>query len=1071
MVRAHRNLGGLCSRAVSPTTSRAAAPYALFFLSGISGLVYQVVWVRQFGNIFGNTVHSAALVTAVFMCGLGAGSYLAGVWADRHRARGPRLLLAAYGWSEALIGALGVALAAILPRLGALSAAISSYARDARGWHELSLGSSALRYTIAAMLLAPMTLLMGGTLTLLIRHLVAGELTRAGLRIGALYGLNTAGAALGAFLTDFALVPGLGLFRAQLVAAAINVAVGALAVSLAARAPVVDGGSPAEPGSAPKPPAVDGGSPAGADDGDGRHLVRLTAAAIALTGFAGMGMEIVWFRFLTGALAEYRAVFSLMLTVMLAAMWAGSTLGGYAHRRWGKPATSYVVVEALFVLVTLGLLAVFDRTAVDRHLAAALHALPPGEGLGRASQCWAMIRAIAPLVALPSLLMGCSFPLANANIQRVEEEVGRRAGALYLANTAGSVLGSLLAGFVLLPRLGAQTSVLVLAIVAGAAIVPLHLSTRRGLGDDRPLGAGDYVFAGAFTALVIALSAWGMLLPDDLLRSKMLPDAGERYLDVSEGQNEVLAVSVGHTGARRLWTNGHSMSNTSPEAQRYMRAFSHVPLLSLEAPKSVLVICFGVGNTVNAASLHPSVERIDVADLSKNVLDHAGWFAATNGGVLADPRVSVFVNDGRQHLRMEPPGTYDLVTLEPPPINHAGVSALYSKEFYELARSRLTDGGYVTQWLPVQQLDGPETLALVRAFVDVFPGAVLLSGERWDLVLMGAKGPPIALDPAAIARRVRDRPRVAEDLDRVALGRPAELFGTFTASADTLLRATAGAAPVTDDAPSMEYSVISKVMTAHIPHALFDVGGVYAACPSCRGLPDLDAHLRVLDHLYASTAFLRYETFAPVPLEVDFPSILEGDDGSTASAVAHSAYLLRVAGIEPNGMPLRLRRSQLAVLEAYVGKHPDQALPSLRLGLAYLATDAIANAEAPLRRAVELAPDLVPARFALALALRRARKPDLAVAEYRRGLDLAPRDVPGRVGLVEALIAAGHGEEAAPEVARVLALDPDNGPAHATLCVERMYGGAIDEARKECKRALDGGATLDPKLVDQLFGP
>src|SRR5262249_46609061 len=119
-------------------------PYALFFLSGASGLVYQVVWVRQFGNVSGNTVNVAALVTAVFMCGLGAGSYLAGRWADRSRS--PAALLAAYGWSEALVGALGVALAWLLPRLGGVSAALSSYTRGAGGWYQLSLGGEIARH-------------------------------------------------------------------------------------------------------------------------------------------------------------------------------------------------------------------------------------------------------------------------------------------------------------------------------------------------------------------------------------------------------------------------------------------------------------------------------------------------------------------------------------------------------------------------------------------------------------------------------------------------------------------------------------------------------------------------------------------------------------------------------------------------------------------------------------------------------------------------------------------------------------------------------------------------------------
>ncbi|MBW2458652.1 MAG: hypothetical protein JRI68_29410 [Deltaproteobacteria bacterium] len=136
------------------------------------------------------------------------------------------------------------------------------------------------------------------------------------------------------------------------------------------------------------------------------------------------------------------------------------------------------------------------------------------------------------------------------------------------------------------------------------------------------------------------------------------------------------------------------MSGTSPTSQRYMRAFVHLPLLQMAQPKRALVICFGVGNTLHAASLHPSMERLEVADLSRHVLHHASFFEAANGQVLVDPRVAVFVNDGRHHLLMQPADSYDLVTLEPPPITFAGVAALYSREFYELVRSRLTPTGY-----------------------------------------------------------------------------------------------------------------------------------------------------------------------------------------------------------------------------------------------------------------------------------------------------------------------------------------------------------------------------------------
>ncbi|MFT3770939.1 MAG: tetratricopeptide repeat protein [Minicystis sp.] len=1047
--------------------SRSPVPYALFFLSGISGLVYQVVWVRQFGNLFGNTVHSAALVTAVFMCGLGVGSYLAGVWADRQAGRGAPALLAAYGWSEVAIGVLGAILAWVLPRLAGISAAISSYTRDGRGWYELSAGSHALRYAVAAILLAPMTLLMGGTLTLLIRYLVAGDLARAGARIGALYGFNTAGAALGCFLTDFALVPALGLGRTQIASAAINLAVGA-AAAWAAKQPSNTAASTAAP-------AADAstGAPAAAPEEGARHAVALTAAAIALTGFAGMGMEIVWLRFLSGALGQFRAVFSLLLTVILVGMWAGALLGGWIHRRFGRPATAYVIVEALFVLATLALLASFDRAAIDRHLVEMLRDAGAARGgLSRGAQAFAMARAIALVVGLPSLLMGASFPLANANVQRVEAQVGRRAGALYLANTAGSVLGSLLAGFVLLPRLGAQQSVLVLAVAAAVAVVPLQLTTRRSLAEDRPLDGGDYAFAAAFVALAAALVAWALVLPEDHLRRRSLPDPhGDRFIAVSEGPSELLAVGVDPFGNRRLWTNGHSMSTTDPEAQRYMRAFAHVPLLMTEAPRDVLVICFGVGNTVHAASLHPSVAHLDLADLSRNVLDHGRYFAATNGGVLDDPRMRVLVNDGRQHLRMMPPGSYDLVTLEPPPISYAGVSALYSKEFYELAKSRLKPEGFVTQWLPVEQLAAPETLALVRAFLDVFPNAVLLSGERRDLVLLGTTGPSLAFDVAAVARRLRDRPAVAADLERVQLGHLAEIAGTFAANTDTLRRVTAGAAPVTDDVPSMEYSVVSKFASTTIPRDLFDVGGLAAFCPACAGAPGLDdlaAHLRVLGRLYGSDAFLRARSLSPRPVEVDLPPLLEGDDGSVARAIARSGYLQRIVGIDSHGLPMSLRAEQLAALETFASAHPESSLAALRLGLAHLAADRFDTAEAALRRAAAAPDAIAPAHFGLARALRRLSRTEDAIAAYRRGIELAPRDVLAHLGLAEAIFARGKPDEALPEIQRVLEIDPHNGVAHRIVCADLARRGALDGARAACQRALEAGAEVDEKLLDRV---
>ncbi len=209
--------------------------YLLFFGSGASALIYEVVWVRVFANVFGNTIYSASIVTAVFMLGLGIGSYAAGVLVDRrYAARAPSARQRVEGVHvfaslEFGIGVLGLGISLLLPHLGDLSAALSSYTRGADGWYTLSFGSYAARTLIAFVLLTPSTLLMGATLTVLIRHLLRGA-DLAPRRIAWLYGVNTLGAALGCFLTDFSLVPAFGLRATQLLAVSLNLvtAVGAL---------------------------------------------------------------------------------------------------------------------------------------------------------------------------------------------------------------------------------------------------------------------------------------------------------------------------------------------------------------------------------------------------------------------------------------------------------------------------------------------------------------------------------------------------------------------------------------------------------------------------------------------------------------------------------------------------------------------------------------------------------------------------------------------------------------------------------------------------------------------------
>lgn len=403
--------------------------HLIFLLSGVSGLVYEVLWVRTLGHVFGGTLHSAALVTGVFVAGLGLGAWLLGRWADR--VDQPRKVVARYALLELSIGVMAVCLAHVFPRLVAITPYVTAYGSLPEGWLGLTAGTYVIRCLVAGLFLLPITVLMGGTLTLLIRALVDTNTRNAGLRVAALYGVNTAGAAVGSYLTDVALVPWLGIVGTQLFAASLNAAAGAgaLAVAMTMRsAPVKDT----------------------RDDHNGAQITRHpndigarlwpgVALALALFGAAGMGMEIVWFRFLSNVFGQQRIVFSTLLAIVLTGIWTGSIASGFLQRRLG--ATRLLLLSSpLFVLSTLLLLLAYAAGRQEGFF---------GQGCVQDSLF---------VLGLPSFFLGVNYPAANAITQTLVGAVGRRAGYLYLGTAGGNIVGAVLTGFLLIPALGVHVA-------------------------------------------------------------------------------------------------------------------------------------------------------------------------------------------------------------------------------------------------------------------------------------------------------------------------------------------------------------------------------------------------------------------------------------------------------------------------------------------------------------------------------------------------------------------------------------------------------------------------------------
>jgi spermidine synthase/Flp pilus assembly protein TadD len=497
-----------------------------------------------------------------------------------------------------------------------------------------------------------------------------------------------------------------------------------------------------------------------------------------------------------------------------------------------------------------------------------------------------------------------------------------------------------------------------------------------------------------------------------------------------EGLNEVVSVTETQGTGRTLVTNGHPMSSTRPLSQRYMRALAHLPLVAIDRPESVLVIGFGVGNTVHAASLHPTIRRVEIADLSRDILGHARFFDDANHGVLNDSRVAVYVNDGRHHLHLQPQASYDLITLEPPPIGYAGVAALYSREFYELARTRLKRGGYMTQWLPAYQVPTETTLAMIRAFVDVFPQAVLVSGAEADLLLIGTNDAPNQIDPMHVANVLSAAPAVAADLRRLDLGTVREIVGTFVASGQTLAKATQGTTPVTDDRPIQEYGVASLLNQGDsVPASVVDLAGVAEWCPACfmngRPIPlveGLDTYLALLDRAYSAS-----------PDQVEHARRLSRRDGRV---VAGSAYLGAVV--------------------------PESADVRDILGVAFASRGALEDAIKEFREAVRLEPRAAKAHWHLGSALVSSGRREEGLEHLRTSVRLDSTNGQARYDLAIVLLQGGRLDEAIEHLRATLQLMPNLVGAHNSLGIALASQGRLDEAIRQFQTAL----ALDPDSTE-----
>jgi spermidine synthase len=733
--------------------------YLVFFLSGVSALLFETLWFRLAGLTFGNSVWASSTVLASFMAGLALGNWLAGRLAPK--SRWPARL---YALLEVSIGVSGLALVLLFPLLTRLFAPLF------RMLQPQPVALNAVRLGLAFVLMVVPATAMGATLPVLVRTM-SRDSAGFGPLLGRLYGWNTLGAVAGAVVGEAALVERFGLRGTGLIAALLNLAAagGALYVARELAAAPADGSSQ-----------------------EGRAATPGGATAFLMASFLAGGivlaLEVVWFRFLLLFTTGTSLAFALMLATVLLGIALGGLAAGWLYRldpaaeRW----TAAVALVAGFAV------------------AICYSGFVPG-GPPRFTVASIAVRDVrlALRLMLPvTILSGLLFILLGRALERRIGDATRATSRLTLANTLGAMLGAISGGFLLLPHLGMERSFFALAMAYGLVAL---LAMAGGL--ERPRQPRERLLIGV-AAVVFLLPL--VAFPFGLLRNYFLPAVtqiftgdGSRVIAQREGLTETATYLrrdlLGAPYYYRLMTNGDSMSGTMLPAQRYMRLFVHLPVAFVPAPKHALLISYGVGTTAQALTELPSLQSIDVVDISRDNVELSRMRDFGGHHPLDDPRLQVHIEDGRFFL-LTTGSKFDLVTAEPPPPKLAGVVNLYSREYFGLIRDRLSEGGLATYWLPIYQLEEKETRSLLQAFCATFDDCTLWAGSGAELIMMGSRGPMRPVSAEDLSRQWRDS-TTAGELARIGVESPQMLGATFIADAAWLEQYIGATPPLTDDFP------------------------------------------------------------------------------------------------------------------------------------------------------------------------------------------------------------------------------------------------------------------------------
>ncbi len=907
----------------------------LYGLSGAAGLIYEVLWTRQLTLLMGHTTAAASAVLAAFMGGLAFGAALGGRLASR---LSERRALHVYGLVEFTIAAAALIVPVLLVFARPLLAA--TYADGTGNWFGLT------RLAVSLVVLTVPSAAMGATLPLAARWYLR-NLEQAGSHAGDLYAGNTIGAAIGAALAAFVFVPALGLRATLWIAASFNViaGIGALVIArigdrhVAAKAAAPRRGAKAtaakpRPQAQPKKTRKPGARSRPLPAADDPRIIA--ASTLAFTGFAALASEVVWTRVLALVIGPTTYAFGLMLTTFITGIGLGSWLGARITTRVRDASAwlpTLVVAFAVMSAIALWRIGGLPVTVAET--------MAGGSGLTFRSVFWRQGLQAASLLLPLSIVLGALFPLAVRVAARTREGLAQDLASLYSSNTIGAIAGSLLAGFLLIPWLGLRaTLVMVIAlasigalIIAGAARMPrwrqwllaaaglaaLFVSWRAPRWDQALLSSGAYKYAAYVD------------VPD--VQTVLTAGTVEYY---KEGATATVAVRRA-AGATMLAIDGKiDASNASDMLTQ--RLLAHLPLLLHHNPKRVAIIGLGSGVTLGSALQHP-IDRADVVEISREVVEASAQFSEENHRALEDRRARVMTGDGRTHLLLGR-GQYDVIISEPSNPWVAGVATLFTREFFQAARRRLAAGGILCQWAHTYDIRLADLRSIAATFASEFPNGTLWLVGAGDLLFIGSDR-PLDAELAEMASRMK-RPDVAADLSEVSVFDAGSLLSMYIGGPVELQAFAAGAAVQSDDRTALEFSaplglydssgasneqaLRNLTSGASLPRAVEDAKAVNrSGAWRSRGQMQLQAEA----YVSAYDAFARAAALTPEDDDA-LDGLVRAAAGAGASTMDAALALLRkivAEDVQAQNVPARMALARVLAARAATNDAIDLVLP------------------------------------------------------------------------------------------------------------------------------------------------